>query len=154
MTSIMIACVCTNILHIYKPERSVSVANPQTFRKNNYCTVLIEDYIRTLLISTDTYNYSVFSITIVPLYIEDYIRTLLIGTGTYNYSVFSVTTVPLYIEDYIRTLLIGTDTYNYSVFSITTVPLYIEDYIRTSLVSVMIHICLFIEDTFSRFSSI
>ena len=62
----MIACVCTNILHIYKPERSVSVANPQTFRKNNYCTVLIEDYIRTLLIGTDTYNYSVFSITTVP----------------------------------------------------------------------------------------
>ena len=98
MTSIMIACVCTNTLQFYKPERSVSVANPQTFRKNNYCTILIEDYIRTLLISTDTYNYSVFSITIVPLYIEDYIRT--------------------------------------------------------SLVLVMIHICLFIEDTFSRFSSI
>ena len=58
----MIACVCTNTLHIYKPERSVSLANPQTFRKNNYCTVLIEDYIRTLLIGTDTYNYSVFSI--------------------------------------------------------------------------------------------
>ena len=98
MTSIMIACVCTNTLHIYKPERSVSVANPQTFREYNYCTVLIEDYIRTLLIGTDTYNYSVFSTTIVPLYIEDYIRT--------------------------------------------------------SLISVMIHICLFIEDTFPRFSSI
>ena len=98
MTSIMIASVCTNTLHIYKPERSVSVANPQTFIKNNYCTVLIEDYIRTLLIGTDTYNYSVFSITIGPLYIEDYIRT--------------------------------------------------------SLVSVMIHICLFIGYTFSRFTSI
>ena len=79
MTSIMIACVCTNILHIYKPERSVSLANPQTFRKNNYCTVLIEDYIRTSLIGTDTYNYSVFSVTIVPLYIEDYIRTSLVS---------------------------------------------------------------------------
>ena len=98
MTSIMIACVCTNTLHIYKPERSVSVANPQTFRKNNYCTILIEEYIRTLLIGTDTYNYSVFSVTIVPLYIECYIRT--------------------------------------------------------SLISVMIHICLFIEDTFSGFSFI
>ena len=98
----MIACVCTNILHIYKP---LSLANPQTFRKYNYCTILIEDYIRTLLIVTDTYNYSVFSITIVPLYIEDYIRTLLIGTDTYNYSVLSVTIVPLYIEDYIRTSL-------------------------------------------------
>ena len=90
--------MCTNTLHIYKPERSVSLANPQTFIKNNYCTVLIEYYIRTLLIGTDTYNYSVFSITIVPLYIECYIRTSLIGTDTYNYSVFSITIVPYLLK--------------------------------------------------------